>query len=92
MLDEQLRKRNRLETFYHRSVNLTLHGLLLHLIINIRRAYLDILEHNGIVYKCVSAIIKRNKDGKPVYTAELTDRNNNSVSIVEPAKIKEVVL
>lgn len=50
------------------------------------------VEHNGIVYKCVSAIIKRNKGGKPVYTAELTDKNNNSVSIVEPAKIKEVVL
>ena len=50
------------------------------------------VEHNGIVYKCVSAIIKRNKNGKPVYTAELTDRNNNSVSIVEPTKIKEVVL
>ena len=50
------------------------------------------VEHNGIVYKCVSAIIKRSKDGKPVYTAELTDKNNNSVSIVEPAKIKEVVL
>ena len=50
------------------------------------------VEYNGIVYKCVSAIIKRNKNGKPVYTAELTDRNNNSVSIVEPAKIKEVVL
>ena len=50
------------------------------------------VEHNGIVYKCVSAIIKRNKGGKPVYTAELTDRNNNSVSIVEPAKIKEVIL
>lgn len=50
------------------------------------------VEHNGIVYKCVSAIIKRNKGGKPVYTAELTDKNNNSVSIVEPTKIKEVVL
>ena len=50
------------------------------------------VEHNGIIYKCVSGIIYRNKRGKPVYTAELTDENNNSVSIVEPAKIKEVIL
>ena len=50
------------------------------------------VEHNGITYKCVSAIIKRNKNGSAEYTAELTDKNNNSVSIVDPKKIKEVNL
>lgn len=50
------------------------------------------VEHNGIVYKCVSGIIYRNKDGKLDITAELLDKNNNSVSIVNPAKVKEVTL
>ncbi len=50
------------------------------------------VEHNGIVYKCVSAIIYRNKSGKLDVTAELTDKNDNSVSIVDPKKIKEVTL
>lgn len=50
------------------------------------------VEHNGIIYKCVSAIIKRNKNGKAEYTAELTDKNNNSVSIVDPSRVKEVTL
>ncbi len=41
-------------------------------------------------YKCVSAIIYRNKNGKLSISAELTDKNNNSISIVDPYKIKEV--
>ncbi len=48
------------------------------------------VEHNGIIYKCVSAIIYRNKKGKLDISAELLDKNKNSVSIVNPAKIKEV--
>lgn len=50
------------------------------------------VEHNGIVYKCVSGIIYRNKGGKLDISAELLDKNNNSISIVNPAKVKEVIL
>lgn len=50
------------------------------------------VEHNGIIYKCVSGIIYRNKGGKLDISAELMDKNNNSISIVNPAKVKEVVL
>lgn len=46
--------------------------------------------HNGITYQCVSAIIYRYKGGKLAITAELTDKNNNSVSIVEPSRVTEV--
>lgn len=48
------------------------------------------VEHNGIVYKCVSGIIYRNKGGKLDISAELMDKNLNSVSIVNPARVKEV--
>lgn len=50
------------------------------------------VEHRGIIYKCVSAIIYRNKGGKLNISAELLDKNGNSVSIVEPHLVKEVVL
>lgn len=50
------------------------------------------VEYRGIIYKCVSAIIYRNKGGKLNISAELLDKNNNSVSIVEPHLVKEVVL
>lgn len=50
------------------------------------------VEHNGIVYKCVSGIIYRNKGGKLDISAELLDKNSNSVSIVNPERVKEVVL
>lgn len=46
--------------------------------------------YGKIEYKCVSAIIYRNKGGKLDISAELLDKNNNSVSIVNPANIKEV--
>ncbi len=48
------------------------------------------VEHNGIVYKCVSGIIYRNKGGKLDISAELMDKNLNSVSIVNPERVKEV--
>ena len=48
------------------------------------------VEHNGIVYKCVSGIIYRNKGGKLDISAELMDKNLNSVSIVNPERAKEV--
>ena len=50
------------------------------------------VEHNNIIYKCVSGIIYRNKGGKLDISAELMDKNGNSVSIVNPAKVKEVAL
>lgn len=50
------------------------------------------VEHRGIVYKCVSAIIYRNKDGNLDISAELLDKNGNGVSIVEPHLVKEVTL
>nr|DAP39812.1 MAG TPA: hypothetical protein [Caudoviricetes sp.] len=48
------------------------------------------VEHNGITYKCVSAIIYRNRGGKLDISAELLDKNTNSISIVNPARVKEV--
>lgn len=48
------------------------------------------VEHNGIVYKCVSGIIYRNKGGKLDISAELMDKNLNSVSIAKPERVKEV--
>lgn len=50
------------------------------------------VEHRGIIYKCVSGIIYRNKGGKLDISAELLDKNGKSVSIVEPYLIKEVIL
>lgn len=50
------------------------------------------VEHNGIIYKCVSTIIYRLRDGKLVLSAELLDKNCNSVSIVDASRVKEVNL
>lgn len=42
-----------------------------------------------IEYKCVSAIIYRvNKEGKLTISAELTDKYEHSVSIVDPYKVR----
>lgn len=39
-------------------------------------------------YKCISAIIyRRHKSGSIIIQAELMDKNENSVSIVNPARI-----
>ena len=48
------------------------------------------VEHNGAVYKKVTAIIYRNVGGTLLIQAELLDKNSNSVSIVNPKNIKEV--
>ena len=46
------------------------------------------VTHKEIVYKCVSAIIYRKSDSGGVrIQAELTDRNNNSVTIAAPDRI-----
>ena len=50
------------------------------------------VEHNGAVYKKVTAIIYRNVGGTLLIQAELLDKNSNSVSIVNPTKITEVTL
>lgn len=50
------------------------------------------VEHNGAVYKKVTAIIYRNVGGTLLIQAELLDKNGNSVSIVNPTKITEVTL
>lgn len=50
------------------------------------------VEHDRVTYKCVSAIIYRNRGGKLDISAELLDKNNNSISIVNPARVKKVVL
>lgn len=47
------------------------------------------VEHNGVTYKCVSAIIYRNRGGRLVASAELTDKNNHSITIAEPRMVKE---
>lgn len=49
------------------------------------------VEHNGIIYKRVSAIIYRNKGGALSISAEVQDMKSNSVCIVEAEKLKEVL-
>ena len=45
--------------------------------------------HKGITYKCVSAIIYRNRNGKIDVSAELTDNvQTKRVSIVDPQAIE----
>ncbi len=44
-----------------------------------------------IEFERVSAIIYRNKNGKFDISAEVLDKNKNSVCIVSPAKLKEVI-
>lgn len=39
-------------------------------------------------YECVSAVIYRNSGGKIKVTAELTDKNGNSVMIVDPERVR----
>lgn len=48
------------------------------------------VEYDGITYKRVSAIVYRNKGGKIDISAEVLDKNNNSVCYVDPLKLKEV--
>jgi hypothetical protein len=48
------------------------------------------VEYNGILYKCVTAIVYRNKGGKIDISAEVLDKNNNSVCYVDPKALKEV--
>ncbi len=50
------------------------------------------VEHNGIIYKCVSAIIYRLREGKLLLQAELLDKNCNSVIIADASRVKEVIL
>jgi len=50
------------------------------------------VKYNGIVYLRVSAIIYRNCAGKLLLSAELLDRNQNSVTVVPPQKVQEVTL
>lgn len=47
--------------------------------------------HNGIKYKCVSAIIYRNKGGRLAISAEVQDMKTNSVCIVDAEKLTEVL-
>lgn len=49
------------------------------------------VEHNGIKYKCVSAIIYRNKGGKLSISAEVQDIKSNSVCLVDAERLKEVL-
>jgi hypothetical protein len=47
------------------------------------------VKHKGIIYKCVSAIIYRKRNGKVDVSAELTDKKQNkSVSIADPKFIE----
>ena len=50
------------------------------------------VEHNGAVYKKVTAIIYRNVGGALAIQAELLDKCGNSVAIVNPKNVKEVTL
>ena len=48
------------------------------------------VEYRGVVYSHVSAIIYKNKKGKLKISAELMDKNKNSVTIAIPSWVKEV--
>ena len=50
------------------------------------------VEHDGIIYKCVSAIIYRMQGNKLIISAELLDKNCNSSSIVDAQRVKEVTI
>lgn len=51
-------------------------------------AFIDGCAEYAIKYKCVSGIIyRKDKDGKICITAELTDKNDNSRTIVRPDRI-----
>lgn len=43
---------------------------------------------NGITYKCVTAVIYREQDGKIAVSGELLDKNQKSVTIVSLNKIE----
>jgi len=49
------------------------------------------VESKGVVYKCISAIITRKKDGKRYTQVELLDRGGNSVTIENPSFVKKAV-
>lgn len=44
--------------------------------------------YNGMEFSCISGIIYRNKGGKVAVTAEILDKNQNSVVITTPDKIQ----
>lgn len=44
---------------------------------------------NGIEYRCVTAVIYREKDGRITVSGELLDKKQNSVTIVSLDKIKK---
>lgn len=44
---------------------------------------------HGITYKCVNAVIYREKDGRITVSAELLDKNQMSVTIVSLDKIEK---
>lgn len=44
---------------------------------------------NGIEYKCVTAVIYRERNGKIVVSAELLDKNRRSVTIVSLDRIEK---
>lgn len=46
------------------------------------------VKYQNITFKCVYGIIYRNKDGKIDVSAELMDKNNNSVCIVDPKYVE----
>lgn len=48
------------------------------------------VESGGIVYKCVSAIIYRYRNGKLDISAEVTDYCGHSISTISPERAKIV--
>ena len=47
---------------------------------------------NGIEYRCVNAVIYREQDGRIIVSAELLDKNKNSVTIVSLNNIERKVI
>lgn len=46
------------------------------------------LHGSEIEYKCVYAIVYKNKKGKLQIQAKLLDENGNSISVVDPARVE----
>ncbi len=44
---------------------------------------------HGIEYRCVNAVIYRERDGRIMVSGELLDKNNHSVTIVSLDKIEK---
>ncbi|WII39165.1 hypothetical protein [Paenibacillus thiaminolyticus] len=48
----------------------------------------EAVEHRGITYSCITAIIYRQSEAGLIIQAELMDKNKNCVVIAHPIEVK----